>query len=55
MAGAFILALALIVLGLIVGVALPGAGWILSVLLLIVAVVVLVRAFTGGRQAAPGP
>ena len=39
----------------IAGVALPGAGWILAVLLVIAAILVVVRAFTGGREAAPRP
>jgi len=43
------------VIGLIAAVVLPGAGWILLVILAIAAVVVVSRAFTGGRQTAPRP
>jgi len=55
MVGAAALALALVMIGLIAAVALPGAGWILLVILAIVAVLVVLRAFAGGRQTAPRP
>jgi hypothetical protein len=50
MVGSFALALALVVLGLIAAVALPGAGWILLPILVIVAILIVVRAFAGGRE-----
>ncbi|NUR76937.1 MAG: hypothetical protein HOQ28_11725 [Thermoleophilia bacterium] len=53
MVGAFALAFALVVIGLVAGVALPGAGWILAVILVFAAILVVVRAFAGGREAAP--
>jgi hypothetical protein len=53
MVGSFALALALVVLGLIGAVALPGAGWILLPILVIVAILIVVRAFAGGRETTP--
>jgi hypothetical protein len=53
MVGAFVLALVLVVLGLIGAVALPGAGWILLPILVIVAILIVVRAFAGGRETTP--
>jgi hypothetical protein len=50
MVGSFVLALALVVIGLIGAVALPGAGWVLLPILVIVAILVVVRAFAGGRE-----
>ena len=50
MVGSFALAFALVVLGLIGAVALPGAGWILLPILVIVAILIVVRAFAGGRE-----
>jgi hypothetical protein len=50
MVGAFALALALVVIGLICAVALPGAGWVLLPILVIVAILVVVRAIAGGRE-----
>ena len=50
MVGAFVLAVALVVLGLISAVALPGAGWVLLPILVIVAILLVVRAFAGGRE-----
>jgi len=54
MVGALALAVALVVIGLIAAVVLPGAGWILLPILVIAAILVAVRAFAGGRPA-PGP
>jgi hypothetical protein len=51
MVGPFVLALALVIIGLVCAVALPGAGWILLPLLLVVAILIVVRAFAGGREA----
>ena len=53
MIGAVALAFALVVIGLVAAVVLPGAGWILLPILVIVAIFVVVRAFAGGREAAP--
>jgi hypothetical protein len=53
MVGAFVLALALVFLGLIAAVALPGAGWVLLPILVVVAILIVVRAFAGGRQTTP--
>jgi fatty acid desaturase len=50
MVGSFALALVLVVLGLIGAVALPGAGWVLLPILVVVAILVVVRAFTGGGR-----
>jgi hypothetical protein len=55
MIGAFALAVALVVIGLIAAVVLPGAGWILLPILVIAAILVAVRAFSGDRRPAPGP
>jgi hypothetical protein len=53
MVGSVALALGLVVIGLVAAVALPGAGWILLPILVIVAILVVVRAFAGGREAPP--
>jgi hypothetical protein len=53
MVGAFALAFALVVLGLIGAVALPGAGWVLLPILVVVAILVVVRAVAGGRERTP--
>ena len=50
MVGAFVLALALVAIGLVAAVALPGAGWVLLPILVIVAILLVVRAFAGGRE-----
>jgi hypothetical protein len=55
MIGSLALAVGLVAIGLIAAVVLPGAGWILLPLLVIAAIVIVVRAFTGSREAAPGP
>jgi hypothetical protein len=53
MVGAVILAIALVFIGLLAAVALPGAGWILLPILVIVAILIVVRAVAGGREATP--
>jgi hypothetical protein len=53
MVGSFALALGLVFLGLIGAVALPGAGWVLLPILVIVAILIVVRAFAGGRETTP--
>jgi hypothetical protein len=53
MVGSFALALALVIVGLICAVALPGAGWVLLPILVVVAILIVVRAFAGGRQTTP--
>jgi hypothetical protein len=50
MVGSFALAFALVVIGLICAVAVPGAGWVLLPILVVVAILVVVRAFAGGRE-----
>jgi hypothetical protein len=55
MVGSFVLAFALVILGLICAVALPGAGWVLLPILLVVAILIVVRAFAGGRETTPNP
>jgi hypothetical protein len=55
MVGSFLLALVLVVLGLIGAVALPGAGWVLFPILVVVAILVVVRGFAGGRETTPKP
>jgi hypothetical protein len=55
MVAALALAAALVAIGLIAAVVLPGAGWILLPIIVIAAILVAVRAFAGDRQTAPGP
>jgi hypothetical protein len=50
MVGSFALALALVIVGLICAVALPGAGWVLSPILVVFGILIVVRAFAGGRD-----
>jgi hypothetical protein len=50
MVGSFVLAFALVLIGLVCAVALPGAGWVLLPILVVVAILVVVRAFAGGRE-----
>jgi hypothetical protein len=53
MVGSFALALVLVVLGLIGAAALPGAGWVVLPILVVVAILIVVRAFTGGLETTP--
>ncbi|MFL5925920.1 MAG: hypothetical protein ACJ77E_03185 [Gaiellaceae bacterium] len=53
MIGAVALAIVLVLIGLLAAVALPGAGWILFPILVIVAILIVVRAVAGGREATP--
>jgi hypothetical protein len=53
MIGSIALAVGLVIIGLIAAVALPGAGWILLPILVIVAILIVVRAAAGGREATP--
>jgi hypothetical protein len=53
MVGAVVLAIALVLIGLLAAAALPGAGWILLPILVIVAILIVARAVTGGREATP--
>ena len=55
MAGSLVLAFALVLSGLIAAVALPGAGWVLFPILVIVAILIVVRAFAGDRETTPSP
>jgi hypothetical protein len=50
MVGSFALAFALVIIGLVCAVALPGAGWVLLPILVIVGIVIVVRAIAGGRE-----
>jgi hypothetical protein len=53
MVASFALALVLVLLGLIGAAALPGAGWVLLPILVVVAILIVVRAFTGGHETTP--
>lgn len=59
MIGAFSLAIALVLIGLILMVVVPGVGWLLGLLVLIVGLLIVIGAFTGNRRrragTAPGP
>jgi hypothetical protein len=55
MVGSIVLALALVFIGLICAVALPGAGWVLLPILFVVAILIVVRAVAGGRETTPNP
>ena len=55
MVGAFAIAIALVVIGIVLMVVVPGFGWLLGVLALVVAVVLVVGAFTGPRRARTSP
>ncbi|MCW2966150.1 MAG: hypothetical protein JWO17_3402 [Actinomycetia bacterium] len=53
MVASVVLALALVLLGLIGAVALPGAGWVLLPILFVVAILVVVHAFRGEHKTTP--
>jgi hypothetical protein len=55
MVGAFALAIALVMIGIVLMVVVPGVGWLLGILAIIFAVVLLVGAFTGPRRARTSP
>jgi predicted lysophospholipase L1 biosynthesis ABC-type transport system permease subunit len=59
MVGAFAVSLALVVVGLILMVVVPGVGWLLGLLVVIAGILILGGAFAGGRRrragTAPGP
>ncbi len=50
MAGAFALAIALVLIGLVLMVVVPGFGWLLGILAIIFGVLLLVGTFAGGRR-----
>jgi hypothetical protein len=50
MVGSFALAFALVIVGLICTVALPGAGWVLLPILVVAGIVIVVRAIAGERE-----
>lgn len=52
MAGAFALAIAFVLIGLVLMVVVPGVGWLLGVIVIVVGVLLLVGAFAGGRRRA---
>lgn len=52
MVGAFALAVALVAIGIVLMVVVPGVGWLLGLLAIIVAVVLFVGAFAGPRRRA---
>jgi hypothetical protein len=47
--------MALVILGLIFAVTLPGAGWILAPIMVVAAILIVVRALSGGRETTPSP
>jgi hypothetical protein len=53
MVASFLVALALVLLGLVGAVALPGAGWVLLPILFVVAILVVVRGFRGEHKTTP--
>jgi hypothetical protein len=55
MVGAFAIAIALVVIGIVLMVVVPGVGWLLGILAIIFAVVLLVGAFAGPRRARTSP
>ena len=55
MVGAFALAIALVLIGIVLMVVVPGVGWLLGLLAIVVAVVLLVGAFAGPRRARTSP
>jgi hypothetical protein len=55
MVGAFALAIALVVIGIVLMVVVPGFGWLLGLLAIIFAVVLVVGAFAGPRRARTSP
>lgn len=55
MVGAFALAIALVLIGIVLMVVVPGVGWLLGLLAIIFAVVLLIAAFAGPRRARTSP
>ena len=56
MVGAFALAIALVLIGIVLMVVVPGVGWLLGILAIVFAVVLLVGMFAGPRRRArPSP
>jgi hypothetical protein len=55
MAGSFALALAFVVIGIIVTVALPGAGLVIGVILIILGILLLIGGFAAGKRAGTAP
>jgi hypothetical protein len=55
MIGAFALAFALVVVGLILMVVVPGAGWVLGLLVIVAAIVIVGGAVAGGRRTRTSP
>jgi hypothetical protein len=55
MAGSLMLAIALVIMGLIATVALPGAGLVIGLILIVIGIVLLVGGFAAGRRAGSAP
>ena len=55
MAGALAIAIFLVLIGILAAVALPGAGWVLAPILLVIAVLIVIRAVAGGRTRPTAP
>ena len=55
MAGAIAIAIFLVLIGILAAVALPGAGWVLAPILLVIAVLIVIRAVAGGRTRPTAP
>jgi hypothetical protein len=53
MVGSLGLAIGLFIVGLIAAIALPGAGLVLGVILIVAAIVIAVGGFAAGRRRAP--
>jgi hypothetical protein len=55
MAGSVMLAIAFVIMGLIATVALPGAGLVIGLILVVVGILLLVGGFAAGRRAGSAP
>jgi hypothetical protein len=55
MAGSFALAVALVIIGIICTVALPGAGLVIGGILVVIGILLVVGGFAAGRRAGTSP
>jgi hypothetical protein len=55
MAGSLMLAIALVIIGLIATVALPGAGLVIGLVLIVVAILLVLGGVRAGRRAGSAP
>jgi hypothetical protein len=55
MAGAIALVVALVLVGIVLMVVVPGVGWLLGLLAFVVAVILIVGMFAGPRRARTSP